>query len=676
LKNRKTNLGLCAAVAFTPVFAATVAMAGPPANDDCANASVIAVGDHPYDTTGATTDGVPHAGCMFDGQTYHDIWYLYTAGKGGTLTVSTCNQNGYDTDLVLYNAAGACPPGDGDLLGCNDDFVGCAGFSSEISVPVSAGDEVRIRVGGWNDGNFGPATLTVALEGDSGEGNDNCENAEVLTNDGTEFTNEGATDDGPSECGLLGSDIWYTYQADFDGMVTIDTCGSSYDTAIAAYFGCGCPVDPEDLQACNDDTCGLQSSITFPVANGQCYLIQVGGFAGAQGSGVINVTKDTGGDPCDGAEGDCCEANGSPGCDDPECCSLICDQDPFCCETEWDGICADAAASQCEGCFVEPCDLVCEDTEGEPCGDDNNGGCNSSPPAFGSVACGETICGNAWADGGTRDTDWYLISVPADDTTVSAILTSEFDGVCFIVDGIADCAPVVVGDTGSSSNCEPGATAQATVAAGDYVIFAASGAFEGTPCGTNNDYTVQVDADPCGGPKPSGALDIKPGSCPNSWNPGSNGVLPVALVGSEEFDVADVDVSTLAISRADGGGGSVAPNMGEHGPARTQPRHRGCRHGVRRRAVRLPRSRGRRHRRPGDALQLVRHRRRARDGRLQRRRLRRAGRQRHAAGRHAVRGERLRASRAAERWRRGGRPGDRQLERRRSVDRSHDRQAR
>ena len=61
-------------------------------------------------------------------------------------------------------------------------------------------------------------------------------------------------------------------------------------------------------------------------------------------------------------------------------------------------------------------------------------------------------------------------------------------------------------------------------------------------------------------------LDIKPGSCPNSFNPKSHGVLPVALVGTVEFDPTEVDLSTLQLSRADGVGGSVAPNEGPPGP--------------------------------------------------------------------------------------------------------------
>lgn len=61
-------------------------------------------------------------------------------------------------------------------------------------------------------------------------------------------------------------------------------------------------------------------------------------------------------------------------------------------------------------------------------------------------------------------------------------------------------------------------------------------------------------------------LDIKPGSCPNPVNPGSRGVVPMALVGSDSFDVADVDVDSLSLSRSDGIGGSVAPLMGPPGP--------------------------------------------------------------------------------------------------------------
>ena len=55
------------------------------------------------------------------------------------------------------------------------------------------------------------------------------------------------------------------------------------------------------------------------------------------------------------------------------------------------------------------------------------------------------------------------------------------------------------------------------------------------------------------------AVDIKPGSCPNSFNRRSRGKLPVAVLGTDEFDIDDIDADTIELSRADGIGGSVAP---------------------------------------------------------------------------------------------------------------------
>jgi len=61
-------------------------------------------------------------------------------------------------------------------------------------------------------------------------------------------------------------------------------------------------------------------------------------------------------------------------------------------------------------------------------------------------------------------------------------------------------------------------------------------------------------------------LDIKPGSCPNSFNRTNRGVLPVALVGTDNFDPNDVILASLELGRADGVGGSVSPNEGPPGP--------------------------------------------------------------------------------------------------------------
>jgi len=45
------------------------------------------------------------------------------------------------------------------------------------------------------------------------------------------------------------------------------------------------------------------------------------------------------------------------------------------------------------------------------------------------------------------------------------------------------------------------------------------------------------------------AIDIKPGSAVNSVNPASQGVLPVAILGSADFDVTSIDFATVRFGK-------------------------------------------------------------------------------------------------------------------------------
>jgi hypothetical protein len=211
--------------------------------------------------------------------------------------------------------------------------------------------------------------------------------------------------------------------------------------------------------------------------------------------------------PCgDPAAGDCCEANPTPNCSDLECCEQICADDAFCCEVEWDSLCAEAANDPDTGCDIcQP--FECDGTdEGEPCGDDVNGGCNMDIPQFGPISCGETICGTAWAQGGTRDTDWFEI-VTTETQTFTWTVTSQFNLVIGYVDtgGSGNCADATALDPFDTAGPDGTASITVTLGPGTHWFFVADQNFDGNPCGSGaNGYAATltcegVEAD-CGVP--------------------------------------------------------------------------------------------------------------------------------------------------------------------------------
>ena len=124
----------------------------------------------------------------------------------------------------------------------------------------------------------------------NGPHNDNCDEADPVgdvTN--LQFDTGEATFDGPGLC-MTGPNIWYCYTASCTGNVTVSLLGSSFDTMLAVYDGCGCDPTSDDLIECNDDSIGYQSQVTFFATIGQQYLIEVGGYDSEAGQGVLNIS--------------------------------------------------------------------------------------------------------------------------------------------------------------------------------------------------------------------------------------------------------------------------------------------------------------------------------------------------------------------------------------------------
>jgi hypothetical protein len=138
--------------------------------------------------------------------------------------------------------------------------------------------------------------------------NNNCNNAKAVgdvTN--MSFNTTEATFDGPGHY-INSPNIWYCYTATCTGCATISLAGSSFDTKLAVYDGCGCYPSAGDLIKSNDDASGQQSEVTVGVKAGSQYLIEVGGFnASAKGPGILNISCNGGiseptNDDCDKAK--------------------------------------------------------------------------------------------------------------------------------------------------------------------------------------------------------------------------------------------------------------------------------------------------------------------------------------------------------------------------------------
>lgn len=254
-----------------------------PANDDFVDAVQIA--DLPYvanqTTVGATTEANETAPCGVMGAT---VWYTYTPAEDATVSINTFDSD-YDTVLAVYTG-----PSLEELavVGCNDDSQG---LQSRVAFDATSGTTYHIQVGGFY-GDQGELGLNVY--GLSGDAPENDARADAIVIPERPYANSQSTfaatlEAGePRPCGGMDATVWYTYTAGPSelGTVTIDTFGSDYDTVLAVYT----EVAGRTLQlGCNDDSEGLQSSVSFVALPGATYWIQAGGYYGEVGTLVLNV---------------------------------------------------------------------------------------------------------------------------------------------------------------------------------------------------------------------------------------------------------------------------------------------------------------------------------------------------------------------------------------------------
>jgi hypothetical protein len=254
--------------------------------DNCSAAnSIDEVTDMPFDTSTATFDG---PGYFMNGP---NVWCVYVPTCSGIATVDLCKSS-YDTKVAVYDGY-KCPPLEDDLIAYNDDYYRCEvgnNLQSLVTFHAIAGNQYLIEIGGHQQ-DVGEGLLTITCEqAICPPINDSCYNAEPVGDIfQLPFDTRCATFDGLGIY-MTGPNIWYIYTASCNGVATVSLCGSDFDTKLAAYDWDGCPPAAQDLISSNDDFCDSASQLSLDVTAGDQYLIEVGGYSGQTGLGVLTIS--------------------------------------------------------------------------------------------------------------------------------------------------------------------------------------------------------------------------------------------------------------------------------------------------------------------------------------------------------------------------------------------------
>ncbi|HEY3242460.1 MAG TPA: hypothetical protein VGM03_03835 [Phycisphaerae bacterium] len=266
-----------------------------PANDHCANASVIpgnttSFNPDPYCTVGAdATLAEPQESCEVGGVgVSNTVWYQFTPECTGTLNLDT-NGSNYDTVLSVFSGTCAAAV----QVACDDDSG--SGTNSQLTnVPVTAGTAYLIKVADYGGPNGGTLRFHFSYSTPAPV-NDTCATATLITTasfNPAVFCTVGAnaTLSEPQEsCEFFGAGVsntvWYRVVPTQNGFINANTFGSDYDTVLSVFSGtCAAAVQV----ACNDDTNTLQSQVVnVPVTAGTTYFIKVAQFGGP-GGGLLD----------------------------------------------------------------------------------------------------------------------------------------------------------------------------------------------------------------------------------------------------------------------------------------------------------------------------------------------------------------------------------------------------
>lgn len=218
----------------------------------------------------------------------HSVWWRWTAPFTGRVIIDTEGSN-FDTLLAVYRGAAVNAL---SLVAANDDDP-LAGEvdTSRLWFNAVAGTNYAIAVDGWSGAT---GAIQLRLSEPSRPPNDQFTNPTLIV--GVSTTNTGTTIDASKELGEPDHagqpsrrSIWWRWRAPGEGVATVTTAGSDFDTTLAAYTGTN--VGALSLVADNDqDPVGSDTSaVTFDTFGGEEFSLAVDAVGNDEGSVVLAV---------------------------------------------------------------------------------------------------------------------------------------------------------------------------------------------------------------------------------------------------------------------------------------------------------------------------------------------------------------------------------------------------
>ena len=229
--------------------------------------------------------------CSGLGPVSYDVYGPFTVDVSGLYTIDSDQIGGWDGFLFLYETCFDPLDQTTNYVAGDDDGPGGIGTSQILDVNLSTGTDYYIITTGFSAGDFGDFTNTITGVGTATCGGpvltyDDCAGAIALAcGDSVVGETLTATNSG----GNAAPDVFYKFTGTgTTQLVTISLCGggTDYDSYLRVFDDC----DLLNELAFNDDSCGLQSELTFTSDGTSTYYIMVEGFGSGSGNFSLDVS--------------------------------------------------------------------------------------------------------------------------------------------------------------------------------------------------------------------------------------------------------------------------------------------------------------------------------------------------------------------------------------------------